>query len=345
MKTEAYIISKIYASWINECAPTHSAHTISSYEASMSSFLVFLEDKKQITSGGFFSAEVFSRSTVMAWLNWMKDDKNLSPQTCNVRLANLRSFAKYMGITDAKYRNLYLDLSTIKPLKIIKKKVTGMSQSAIKAILHEPDTKSLIGIRDAVMLSLLYMAALRIEELISLKIKDLNLQVEYPYIIVLGKGKKIRSISIPKKLASMISKYISIFFSANYNKDEYLFFSRIKGHSNPISRMGVAKRIKIYGEAAKKKNDEVPQDLHAHQFRHARATHWLDEGLNIAQVSKLLGHADISTTMVYLDINEEMISCAVKDRMDDNIKNVKPIWNKTNSKSLRSVFGIKRAVD
>lgn len=49
--------------------------------------------------------------------------------------------------------------------------------------------------------------------------------------------------------------------------------------------------------------------------------------------------------MVYLDINEEMISCAVKDRMDDNIKNVKPIWNKTNSKSLRSVFGIKRAVD
>ena len=83
----------------------------------------------------------------------------------------------------------------------------------------------------------------------------------------------------------------------------------------------------MYAQIAHALCPEVPLDLHAHQFRHARATHWLEEGMNIAQISELLGHESIETTMKYLDISITQIQKGLAVLKDENDKNAIPKWN------------------
>lgn len=343
MKNNSAIkVAKIYADWIHERSSSHSAHTIKSYNTSMLLYLQFLEDKRMINVGEFCAEQMFSHEIIQSWMDWLEKERKCSAQTCNVRLANIRSFVKYMAERDLTYRYIFMDVSCVRPMKTTKKKVEGITKRAVKALLGCPNTKTRVGFRDAVLLSMLYTTAARVDELLSIKLQDINLDVEYPYVIILGKGSKIRTLNLPKKLTEMLKHYIQVFHSEMYAPSNYLFFSREKGINCKLSAMGLHKRIRIYAERANKKFNEVPVDLHAHQLRHARATHLLDDGLNIAQLSKFLGHENISTTMIYLDITEDMKSSAIKTRMNEQIKAVKPKWNKNNVKSLLSIFGFNK---
>ncbi len=89
------------------------------------------------------------------------------------------------------------------------------------------------------------------------------------------------------------------------NPDSFVFYSRMKGYRNKMTQTAVAKQLRKYAAVAHEESSEVPLDLHAHQIRHAKASHWLEDGMNIVQISFLLGHADVKTTMVYLDITTE----------------------------------------
>lgn len=341
-KNHALDLAIIFNNWIAECTFTRSHHTIKSFEITIASFLSFLEQQKEIEASTFVSEEVLNRTVVLEWLEWLTKEKGCSPQTCNVRLANLRSFIKYAAASNPKYRSIYIDLQTIEQRKAERHKVEGMSKKAIKAILSIPDTNTSTGLRDAVMLSLLYTTATRLEELSNIKLGDLNLDVEYPYVVVRGKGNKFRTLYLPKQMVALLRSYITTTFETDDKQEEYLFFSKIKGNSYPITEVGISKRLKLYGEKARVKCAEVPVNLHAHQFRHARATHWLDDGLNIAQVSRLLGHENIATTMIYLDITEEIKSKAIKSRMNKEIKGIKPKWKENEVKSLLKIFGLKQ---
>ncbi len=338
-RINAIKVAKMYSDWIAESRMSHSDHTVKSYNATMMLFLQYLENNKMISASEFCAEQSFSREIVQSWLVWLETVRGCSAQTCNVRLANLRAFVKYMAEKDLTCRHIFMDLSFIRPLKAQKKKVEGLTKGAVKAILGTPNLKTKVGFRDAVMLSLLYTSATRITELLSIKLQDLNIDVEYPYLVVLGKGNKIRTINLPKKILAMLRQYMVDYHGTTSERDDILFYSKDKGRKYRMSPMAVHKRIRIYAEKANKKCKEVPLDLHAHQFRHARATHLLDDGLNIAQLSKFLGHESISTTMVYLDITEDMKSAAIKERMNEQIKAIKPKWNKNNAKSILSIFG------
>lgn len=345
MKTNnnsAFKISTLYNKWIGEITSIRSPHTIRSFMTSISSFLIFLEDEKKIETSTFCGEKELNRDTVVQWLDWLSDVKKDSPQTCNIRLANLRSFVKYLAANAPEYRTVYMELQTINQRRQIKHKVEGMSKKAIKTILCIPDTSKNIGLRDAVMLSLLYTTAIRIEELTSIKLCDLNLDVEFPYVVIKGKGNKIRTLTLPQKMIQLLRRYLAIYHGVTSELDNYLFFSKIKGRMYPITEVGVSKRIKLYGNKAREICIEVPENLHAHQFRHARATHWLDDGLNIAQISRLLGHSSIATTMVYLDITDEMKSTAITSRMNEEIKSIKPKWTNREIKSLLTLFGLNK---
>lgn len=336
-------VAKFYADWIHDRSSSHSAHTIKSYSTSMQLYLQYLESTKEINAGEFCAEQMFSKEVVKKWMMWLEKERNCSAQTCNVRLANIRSFVKYMAERDITYRHIFMDLSYVQQMKVTKKKVEGISKKAVKVLLGCPNTKTKTGFRDAVLLSTLYTTATRVDELLSIKLQDINLDVEYPYVIILGKGSKIRTINLPKKLTNMLKQYIQAFHSKDYSPSNYLFYSREKGVNFKLSAMGLHKRIRKYAERANGKCIEVPIDLHAHQLRHARATHLLDDGLNIAQLSKFLGHENISTTMIYLDITEDMKSQAIKTRMNEQIKAIKPKWNKSNMKSLLSIFGFNKS--
>ena len=99
--------------------------------------------------------------------------------------------------------------------------------------------------------------------------------------------------------------YMKAFNEPESDPEMYLFYSRVGGKYVKLTEPAIDKRIKIYAADAHKRCLEVPLATHAHQFRHAKATHWLEDGMNIIQIRFLLGHASLNTTMRYLDITTD----------------------------------------
>ena len=108
-----------------------------------------------------------------------------------------------------------------------------------------------------------------------------------------------------------------------------------------MSAENVNKLLKRYAAIANKNCKDVPLDLHAHQFRHAKASHWLENGMNIAQISYLLGHECIQTTMVYLEITTEQESKALETLEDENQKKILKKWKSIGGEGLDDFLGLR----
>ena len=250
----------------------------------------------------------------------------------------MRAFLKYMASRDVKYSDISNGAATIKLRKRKKRKVNGLSRSAVKSLMEEPDTTTLMGIRDLTFMILLYATAIRLDEALSLQIKHVVLN-DKPCVNVIGKGNKLRTLYLLPKAVSHLKQYIDLFHGENPDPESYLFFSRIKGQHNKMTQAAVSKMLKKYASAANAKNSEVPMDLHAHQFRHAKASHWLEDGMNIVQISFLLGHEQLQTTMKYLDITTDAEMKALATLEDEQSSSMPKRW-KNNMNSLRNYCGL-----
>jgi site-specific recombinase XerD len=179
-----------------------------------------------------------------------------------------------------------------------------------------------------------------LDEVLSLKVKHLHLSVEKPYVTVIGKGDKIRTLYLLPKTTAHLEKYITEHHGNSPNPNAFVFYSRNHGPLGKISQTAVSKRLAIHAVEAHKICDQVPLDLHAHQLRHAKASHWLEDGMNIVQISFLLGHEQLNTTMIYLDITTEEEAKALATLEDENDKAVSKKW-KSNSATLSDFCGVR----
>ena len=136
----------------------------------------------------------------------------------------------------------------------------------------------------------------------SLKLRDVFLEADKPYISIMGKGAKYRSAFLLPRATELTRAYIREVHGSNPDPEHLLFYSRVGGVFAKLSEVALDKRIKKYAEIAHQKCPDVPLNAHAHLFRHAKATHWIEDGLSIVEVQFLLGHEQIETTMKYLDI-------------------------------------------
>ena len=108
-----------------------------------------------------------------------------------------------------------------------------------------------------------------------------------------------------------MDSYLAEFHGEEPLPESYVFFSRNGGPRTPLSQDAVAKMLRKHAASAHESCAEVPLGPHAHQFRHARASHWLEDGMNVVQVSFLLGHASVTTTMAYLDVTLDSKAAAM----------------------------------
>lgn len=173
-----------------------------------------------------------------------------------------------------------------------------------------------------------------------MKINQLHLEANKPYITVIGKGRKVRTLYLLPKGVAHLKKYMEDFHSSLPNPNAYVFYSRNKGIFGKMTPESVNKQLKKYAVVAHETCKDVPINLHAHQIRHAKASHWLEDGMNIVQISFLLGHANLHTTMVYLDITTEQESKALATLEDENQKDIPKKW-KAQSDSLVTFLNIR----
>ena len=335
--SEAIEFARIYHKWIDYSTIASSLHTVRTYEFSFKLHIEFLEERKKIRTSSFCMTDNFSVDTIKEWLAWLSETPSCKTQSCNARFAAIRSFLKYAGEANIKYRHLYLEACCIPRLKESKRQVEAISKEAMKVLLQMPNPSSTTGFRDVVLFSFLYGTAARIDEVLSLKLKSLHLDSDRAYAVIVGKGDKMRTLFIQKILANNIRLYIRKFHGEIPNPNSYLFFSRVGGLESKLTQPAVNKRLKQYAKAANAICKDVPLDMHAHVFRHSCATHWLEDGMNIVQVSKLLGHASIATTMAYLSITIDMKTKAVMQLEDEQTRKLPKQWKNLDGK-LSALF-------
>lgn len=336
-QSKAIHLAKLFAMFLESNEGKRSNHTIIGYRTSMRLFASFATEKLGATSQNF-DITFFTEQNVIRYLEWLQYKQGASPQTCNLRLCQLRAFLKHAS-RDPSVMPYYLSLKKIERYvsenKV--KVVEPLHKSAIEAMINAPGTNTQTGLRYTLLIAMLYTMALRLDEVLSIKIKDLSLDTAKVYVTVVGKGRKARTAYFMKATLKILRTYISRAHGRNPSPEAYLFYSRSGDIFCKASARGVNKQLRVYADKARNTCSLVPSNVHSHQFRHSMATHLLEDGMNVFQISKMLGHESIETTMNYLGVTVSMTETAIKKIESTAASNTKPIWHKHINK-LQDLF-------
>ena len=181
----------------------------------------------------------------------------------------------------------------LKPPKVEKKFPQILTIIETQKLMDGPDMQSPKGIRDKAMLELLYATGIRVSELLSLKLEDMNLSMEY---VICHEKSKDRIIPFGSSAKEALEIYLEKTREQMLNEleSEYLF---VNCSGKPMSRQGFWKLIKHYADKA-----GIEKEITPHTFRHSFAAHLLENGADVQSVQKMMGHADVSTTQMYVEM-------------------------------------------
>lgn len=300
-----------------------SPNTIISYRDTFSLFLEFCSAHKEIAPEKV-SLNHLNRKLVEEYLQWLEEARKCIASTRNVRLAAFHSFCQYLQMEFPDYIHQAQQILSI-PMKRTKKvSVEYITLNAMKLLLEKPDKTTKEGRKDTVLLSLLYDSGARVQELADLKVGDIRM-ASPPTVKLTGKGCKSRIVPLMKPMAALLKQYLSENnLTEPYAFDHPLFSSRSR---NKLTRAGIAYIVKKYADEAIKEAPELfPDKLSPHCFRHSKAMHLLQSGVNLVYIRDFLGHVDIQTTEIYARIDGEMKRKALEKSSNKVVSDKLPAW-------------------
>lgn len=256
-----------------------SQNTVQSYRRDLVKMQKFFE------SNGVTNVKDVNTTIVRSYVLYMEND-NMSSATVSRSIASIRSFFMYL-LENGKINGNPTE--GIKPPKVEKKAPETLSIEEVNLLLEQPSGDTPKEIRDKAMLELLYATGLRVSELISLKVSDVNLSLSY---IECHDRTKSRIIPIENAAKHALDRYITDVRPSMCGDSEYLF-TNVKG--DEMSRQGFWKIIKAYAKKA-----GINKDITPHMIRHSFASHMVNNGADLVSLQEMLGHSDISTTQIYL---------------------------------------------
>lgn len=265
-----------------------SQNTEISYERDLRKLASYLETHGV---GAFKDA---TRTNLDAYILYM-EKKNFASSTISRNVASVRALYQYL------FREHVIDdnpAERLKPPRVEKKAPEILTVEEMDRLLAQPDLDTPKGVRDKAMLELLYATGMRVSELIHLQMEDVNLDMGY---ITCQEGSKERIIPINHASRQALEHYLE---SARKDlvRDSGVstLFTNCSGYA--MSRQGFWKMLKGYAKAA-----GISGDITPHTLRHSFAAHLLQNGADIKSVQEMLGHSDISTTQIYLQLNTSKI--------------------------------------
>jgi site-specific recombinase XerD len=279
--------------------------------------------------------DTLGQDVLYGWLDWLEGERGCKPQTRNQRRAALASFASYVadgGITTA--------VAFCSAVAAIPKKRTPKGTSVIYFTLEEvglllglPDTSRHIGRRDAVLLSLLYSSGARAQEICDLKVCDIHFGKQTVLKIV-GKGNKVRQVTVQKKCADMLRRYIRGF---GLDADTFAGQTRHLFSSQTHEHMTISCVEEIVAKYVTKAKSLYPSKfLHKryspHSFRHSIAVHMLEAETPLPIIKVFLGHASIETT-IYATVTPELAAKYLREKAPDIGVSLTP-WKKAMTDKL-----------
>jgi len=317
-------------------------NTVKSYRTGLNQYLDYVSSKKQISRFAVTGA-MFSYDMVTEYLHWLSVDRKVSSATCNNRLAVIRAFISYASACKPEYIDLKSRLSQIKGKKNDQfGKVDYMSEAAVKALMEAPDVSTTAGLTDQFMMVMLYDTGARIQEILSLRLCDLKID-KTPTAIIHGKGGKTRIVPLMPETVKHLKKYLSVLHpNEHMHSESYLFFTRHKGQKVQMCDDTARYRIQRYAAAAKENCPDVPDNPHPHMWRHTRAMHLYQHGMDLERISQWLGHSQLETTLIYAHSDTEdkrkAIAAALGDGVTGQLNNAP--YTVDDEEILRKLYGL-----
>ena len=269
----------------------YSLNTVISYTDDIYSLVHFLEREQ------FGELVTVSPRTARFYTATLHE--NYKPKSISRKISSLRSFYNFLNREELVKENPFLDVELPKKEK---KLPQFIYPEEIESLFNSINTSKPLGKRDKLILELLYGTGVRVAELCSISIKDIDFYQDL--ILVHGKGNKDRYVPIHKMLSKSLQEYIlttrNDFLKRANNKDNDTLLLNFKGTS--LSQRGVRLIIKRILD-----NSEETFNLSPHKLRHTFATHLLNNGADLRSVQELLGHAHLSSTQIYTQVSKEKL--------------------------------------
>lgn len=272
-----------YISYLHNVKHT-SNNTEMSYKRDLLKVCHFMQER------GINSATAVKEQDLKAYIHVLEEQK-LAAATVSRNIASIKAFFLYL-FSEGKIQN---DVALcLKAPKIEKKMPEILTMGEVSALLEQANGDSPKEIRDKAMLELLYATGIRVTELISLKVSDVNLPMHF---IMCRDPHKERMIPFGTQAHDALERYLGgVRAEMVEDKSSEILFANCSG--KPMSRQGFWKLIKFYAKKA-----GITADITPHTLRHSFAAHLVENGADLKSVQEMLGHSDISTTQVYLGMN------------------------------------------
>lgn len=215
------------------------------------------------------------------------------PSTISRCIASMKAFFSYLQKEGVIKED---PAAGLKAPKIEKKMPAILTTEEIVRLLEQPSGMSPKELRDKAMLELLYATGIRVSELITLKLEDVNVSMEY---ITCKDAHKERIIPFGSIAREAIENYLDLGRPGLVKGEEDCGFLFTNCSGSPMSRQGFWKIIKYYGKKA-----GITSEITPHTLRHSFAAHLVSNGADLKSVQEMLGHSDISTTQIYTQVNQ-----------------------------------------
>ncbi len=259
-----------------------SQNTMQSYRRDVQHFLMFLQTRSlsDVLQADDETMRLYVEELAV---------QNRSDATITRRLASIRCFYSFLM---ERYRLTSNPAKQVRTTRMQKKLPYFLNGAEIERLLAQPDTKTTKGCRDKAILELLYATGIRATELVQLNLQDVDMKTG----MLLCRGKADRIIPIYRTAIKSVTTYIKrVRPMIGMQGDEQPLFVNLNGKR--LTRQGFWKIVKSYAEQAR-----ITKEFTPHTLRHSFALHLLENGADLRDIQMMLGHADISSTQVYVQL-------------------------------------------
>lgn len=310
----------LYRDFFQTYLPTQrgcSPHTQKAYKTAMDDLLDFIKAKKNLQYSGVTFGMI--DSTILSEFLDNIEANGGCVSTRNHRLACIRAFYKYAAKVEPLAVAYRAEIMKV-PMKKsdVSDVVNYMTEVEVKAVLEQPDATTKFGLRNQFILLMFYDTGARISEIRGIRIRDVKLDTQ-PTVLLFGKGRKERIVPLSKKTADHFTNYLSVFHprATSYSED-YLFYVEHKGRKDQIGETTLRDMMTKYCNAARASGADAPDKIFPHLWRHSRAMHLYQHGMDLTLVSEWLGHADLETSLTYAHADTEHKRKAIEAAVPDD---------------------------
>ncbi|MCD8790764.1 tyrosine recombinase XerC [Staphylococcus hominis] len=263
-----------------------SDHTLKAYHDDLAQFNQFLEQE-------LLNLRTFEYKDARNYLSYLYSN-NLKRTTVSRKISTLRTFYEFWMTQDTSVNNPFIQLVHPKKEQYLPQ---FFYEEEMEALFNTVSNDAKKGLRDRVVIELLYATGIRVSELVNIKVMDLDMNL--PGVKVLGKGNKERFVPFGEFCRQSIEQYLEKFKPLKVKSHPYLIVN-MKG--DPITERGIRYLL----------NDVVKRtagvtEIHPHKLRHTFATHLLNQGADLRTVQSLLGHVNLSTTGKYTHVSNQQL--------------------------------------